>query len=253
MGCVFWTRLPMSNYNPTHTPTVHQRYGQKKRQTDRRTDGRLTSYNRLVGASAWSPAYSWAPSYAAENQRAGKTRRRSIDSAAGAARTLGGQTRGHTDWRHRAKVTVLSCKLGNTALCSLHYVHLEVKIGQRLTKLSQKDCMGVFFHSRCTALSKKVWGCSSSVVTIYTNFDHKMCHKFTTDRRMAYHTLGSNLYRGLQPSIPLAVVFTFFLLLINTLIWFDLIWWVDLSWLSLLYFQCETVKFSLLNKCLLTK
>jgi len=53
---------------------VHQRY----RQTDGRTDGQTDGWTKLVGAYARSPSYSWAPA---------RTLGRSIDSAAGAART----------------------------------------------------------------------------------------------------------------------------------------------------------------------
>jgi len=67
--------------------TVHQRYRQTNgyRRTDRRTDARLVGDYARGPAESWGgPAESWAAgprAYAAENQRVGKTRRRSIYSA----------------------------------------------------------------------------------------------------------------------------------------------------------------------------
>jgi len=83
------------------------------RQTDRQIDGCNTSDFILVGAFARSPAYSWARAYAAENQRVGKTRRRSIYSA---------DRRQQPANRTAAKVTVPSCKLGICLMLSYSIV-----------------------------------------------------------------------------------------------------------------------------------
>ena len=82
--------------------------------TDGRTDGR-TAYDSTRGRVRAEPSLQLGlqltagprPYAAEENQRVGKTRRRSVYSAD----TRRGQTTGQP-----AKVTVPSCKLGNTAL-----------------------------------------------------------------------------------------------------------------------------------------
>jgi len=96
----------------THTPTVHQRHGQTDRQTDGRTDDFLYSASRSKNTRRRlraEPSLQLGPcAYAAENQRAGKTRRRSIYSADILTRDTTYQPDGQP-----AKVTVPSCKLGN--------------------------------------------------------------------------------------------------------------------------------------------